>query len=261
LAIKPTSNEAFYREVDEELRRERAQQAWHRFRWAIIGGFVLLVAAIGGFIWWQNHRERQAEAVGESLVQSLDHLEKGLASQAGPLLAEVEQSNIEGYRAAGQFARADVMIQSGNVAGAIAIFQRLAADEGLAEPYRHAALIRQTALEFDRLQPDAIIQRLGPLARAGQPWYGSAGEMTAHAHLRAQRPGPAGQIFAALARDETVPASIRSRAVQMAGALGVDAVPAAPANQAAPAPGVAPAPAAAPAPANAQAPAAPATKE
>jgi len=259
LAIKPSSNEAFYREVDEELRKERAQQAWHRFRWAIVGGFVLLIAAIGGFIWWQNHRERQAEAAGEALIQSLDHLEKGLASQAGPLLAEVEQSKIDGYRAAGQFARADTMIQSGNVAGAIAIFQRLASDDGLAEPYRHAALIRQTALEFDRLQPDAIIQRLGPLARAGQPWFGSAGEMVAHAHLRAQRQGPAGQMFAAIARDETVPASIRSRAVQMAGALGVDAVPATPANQAAPAPAAAPA--AAPAPANAQAPAAPATKE
>jgi hypothetical protein len=34
----------------------------------------------------------------------------------------------------------------------------------------------------------------------------------------------AAPIFAALAKDEKLPSSIRSRAVQMAGALGVDAV-------------------------------------
>jgi hypothetical protein len=53
-----------------------------------------------------------------------------------------------------------------------------------------------------------------------------------------------------MARDETVPESIRSRAVQMAGALGVDAVQQAPSGGAAH-------PAAAPAPQ----PPAPATKE
>jgi hypothetical protein len=264
LAIKPESNEAFYREVDEELRRDRAADAWDRYRWMIVGGLVLLLAAIGGFIWWQNHRYAVAGAQGEALVGAVEQMEKGGFKAATSQLAPLEESNIEGYRAAGQFAHADAMVEGGNVAGAIAIFQRLAADESLAEPYRNAALIRQTALEFDRLQPDAVIQRLRPLLRRGAPWFGSAGELTAHAHLRQQRPDLAAQVFYALARDETVPQSIRSRAVQMSGALGVDAVPAAPANQEgppAPGPATAPAPAAAPPPANAQAPAAPATKE
>jgi hypothetical protein len=261
LAIKPNSNEAFYREVDEELRRDRAAEAWNRYRWMIVGGLVLLLAAVGGFIWWQNYRYDRAGATGEALVSALDQMEKGSFKAAAPQLDPAEQSSIEGYRAAGEFARADLMIEGGNVAGAIAIFQRIAADEDLAEPYRKAALIRQTALEFDRLQPDAIIQRLRPMIRRGHPWFGSAGELTGHAHLRQQRPDLAAQVFYALANDETVPASIRSRAVQMAGALGVDAVPPTPANQMDAPPAPAPAAAPAPVPANAQAPAAPAMKE
>ena len=35
----------------------------------------------------------------------------------------------------------------------------------------------------------------------------------------------AGQLFARIGRDETVPASIRTRAIQMAGSLGVNALP------------------------------------
>ena len=257
MAIKPRDNEAFYREVDEELRRDQVAQAWERYRWAIVGGLVLVIAAFGGFIWWQNYREARAGAQGEALVAAVESMQKGAIQAAGPQIAELEQSGIEGYRAAGLFSRANLLIESGNIPAAAAVLQRIAADEDLAQQWRDAAVVRQTALEFDRLQPRAIVARLRPFLRRGHPWFGSAGELTAHAHLREQRPDLAARVFAALARDETVPESIRSRAVQMAGALGVDAVqqtPDAGGTQAAPPPGGTP-------PAPAAGPPAPATKE
>jgi hypothetical protein len=45
--------------------------------------------------------------------------------------------------------------------------------------------------------------------------------------MKMRKPDLAGPMFAAMAKDETVPDSIRSRARQMAGLLGVDAVDAA----------------------------------
>ena len=224
MAIKPRDNEAFYREVDEELRRDQLGDAWRRYRWLILGGTVLLIAAIGGFIWWQNHRQAQAAGQGEALVAALESMEKGAPAAAAPQIAELEKSGIPGYRASALFSRAGLLVEAGNLAAAAAVFGRIAADGDLPENYRHAALIRQTALEFDRMQPRAIVQRLRPLVRRGHPWFGSAGELTAFAHLREERPDLAARVFAALAADQTVPESIRSRAVQMAGALGVDAV-------------------------------------
>lgn len=247
MAIKPSDNEAFYREVDEELRRDHALKTWDRYRWHFVIGAALILAAVGGFIYWQNHRQARASAAAEALVGALDSMEKGSVEAAGPHVAQIEQSNIEGYRASGLFTRANILIESGNVPGAIAVLQRIVGDDGLAQEWRDAALVRQTAIEFDRLRPEQIIQRLRPMVARGNPWFGSAGELTAHAHLRQQRPDLAGQVFTALARDETVPESIRSRAVQMAGALGFDAVQPTPAStDAAPAEPAAPA---APAPA------------
>ena len=43
--------------------------------------------------------------------------------------------------------------------------------------------------------------------------------------MKMNKPREAGAMFAALAKDEGVPESIRSRAVQLAGVLGVDAAP------------------------------------
>jgi hypothetical protein len=69
-----------------------------------------------------------------------------------------------------------------------------------------------------------VIDRLKPLARPGTPWFGSAGEMTAIAYMKMGKEDLAGPIFAQIAKQEDLPQTLRSRAQQMAGALGVDTV-------------------------------------
>ena len=79
------------------------------------------------------------------------------------------------------------------------------------------------AEEFDKIQPQDVITRLAPLAKPGEPWFGTAGEMTALAMIKQGKRQEAGQLFAAIAKDKSVPDTIRARAVQVAGSLGVDA--------------------------------------
>lgn len=225
MAIKPSDPDTFMREVDEELRKERINKIVARYGWAIIGGIVLLLGAIGGYIWWQERQQQQAQTQGESLLEALDSLENGNSSAAATKLGPLAESNIHGYRVAGLFARASSQVEQGQNQAAIVTLKSIAEDPDIAEPYRQVALLRQTALEFDQLQPRVVIQRLGPLARPGQVWFGTAGEMVAIAHLRMRRADLAGPLFKQIGEDETVPESIRTRAVQMAGSLGVNAVP------------------------------------
>jgi hypothetical protein len=107
---------------------------------------------------------------------------------------------------------------------AIAAYAKIASDTGLPQPFRDMALIRQTMAEFDTLAPQQIIDRLKPLAVPGNPWFGSAGEMTAIAYMKLGKDNVAGPIFAQIAKQKDLPQSLRGRAVQMAGALGIDAV-------------------------------------
>ena len=236
MAIKPNDGETFLREVDEELRRERINRLVARYGWAIAAAVLLVLGAIGGFIWWQGRQAEQAAAQGETLAETLDALEGGNRNAALPKVDRLAASDIEGYRAAALFARATAQSEAGQNDAAIATLRSIAADEDFAEPYRQAALIRQTELEYDRLTPQQVIQRLGPLARPGNAWFGSAGEMVGIAQMRMNRPDLAGPLFARIARDESVPPSIRTRAIQMAGGFGIDAMPEQPAAGAPPAP-------------------------
>ena len=225
MAIRPHDAETFMREVDEELRKDRLNKIVARYGWAILGGIVLILALIGGLIWWRSHQEAQAAGQGESLLQALDSIEAGNRNAAAGKIGELASSKVEGYRVAALFARAGTQVEAGNGQAAIATLRGIAEDQDLAEPYRQAALVRQTGLEFDRLQPQAVVRRLGSLARPGQPWFGSAGELVGMAYLKMRRPDLAGPLFQRIGRDETVPSSIRTRAIQMAGSLGFDAMP------------------------------------
>ncbi|MGQ0559546.1 MAG: tetratricopeptide repeat protein [Sphingosinicella sp.] len=225
MAVQPTDADTFVREVEEELRRERLGNFLSRYGWAIGAAIVLLLGAIGGSIWWQGRQQTQAAAQGEQLLKALDEIEAGNRRAANTRIAELGQSGRDGYRNAALFTRANAEMEAGNRAAAIATLRSIAGDEDFAEPYRQAALVRQTALEFDTLAPQEVIRRLSPLARPGQPWFGTAGELVAIACLRAGRANRAGPLFAAIARDERVPPSIRTRTVQMAGSLGINAMP------------------------------------
>lgn len=254
MAIKPNDGETFLREVDEELRKERVNNFVARYGWAIIAGVVLFLGAIGGWIWWQHRQTEQAGKQGETMLEALDALEGGNRSGAQSKIAELANSDVEGYRVAALFARANAELGANNNRAAIATLKGIADNQDFDEIYRQAATVRQTAIEFDSLQPQAVIQRLGALARPGQPWFGTAGEMVAIAHMKMRQFDRAGQLFGQIARDESVPPSIRTRTAQMAGSLGVNALPE---------PGEAPGATGAPAPATPNAPPAttPATRE
>jgi hypothetical protein len=226
LAIKPRDNETFYREVDEELRRDQLAGMWSRYGWTIALGIMLLLAAIGGAIYWQHRRDVRASEQGERFIALLRDAGAGKAKEVAPKLDGIAAESGPGYRAAALLTKADLAIQAGDDATAAAAYKTVAEDGDMAQAYRDLATIRQTAVEFDKLPPATVIARLQPLAVAGKPWFGSASEMVALAQLKAKRPDLAGPIFAALSKDETLPESLRSRAMQMAGALGFDAVPA-----------------------------------
>lgn len=224
MAIKPTDNEAFYREVDDELRREQLATVWSRYGRLIIAGVVLFLAAIAGIIYWDHRQDVKAGERGEQLSKIFEDIEAKRIQDVPKRLDSLAAEGGSGYRAAALLTKAALAVERGDDAAAVAAYKQVADNKELAEPYRELALVRQTAVEFDKLPPAAVVERLRPLAVAGNPWFGSAGEMVAIAHLKQGRPDLAGPIFAAIAKDKALPQSVRSRAVQMAGSLGIDAI-------------------------------------
>ena len=224
LAVTPNTDEAFLREVDEELRRDQLASVWTRYgRW-MIGAVVLALAAFGGFIYWQYHQEQVAGDQGEKLQKVYDDLvAQNVATTKAPL-ADLAGSKIPGYRAMARFTQGDILLQNKDLKGAAAKFAEIAGDASIGQPTRDLALIRQTSAEFDTLKPDVVVSRLRSLAVQGNPWFGSAGELVGAAYIKMNKPDLAVTLFRQMANDETVPESIRHRASTLAETMSAGAV-------------------------------------
>jgi hypothetical protein len=229
LAQPPDIAETFVREVDENLRRDRARDFAKKYGGWLIAAVVLFLAASGGFIYWQQYKQQRSERQVEQLAEVFKNLGGGDTAAAATQLDELSGSGSKGIRATALLTRAALAVQQNDLKLATAKYREIAGDDALPKPYRDVALIRQTALEFDSLQPQEIIARLQPLAQRGNPWFGTAGEMTAMALIKQGKKDEAAHLFAAIAKDPSVPDSLRSRSVQIASSLGVDASGAMPA--------------------------------
>jgi hypothetical protein len=230
LALPPADpSDTFVREVDENLRRDQARDFLKKNGPWIVGALLLFLAAIAGWLYWQDRQQRQAGDETERLNTAMSQIGTGQTAEAEKQLGALAQSSAEGVSAAARLTDAAIALEQSDRKTAIDRYRSVMDDKGLAKPYRDLATVRLTALEFDQMKPADIIARLKPLAEAGNPWFGSAGELTAMAMLKQGRKDEAGRLFAAMAADNQVPESIRSRAVQIAGTLGIDATASLPA--------------------------------
>lgn len=224
MALTPdTPNEAFLREVDENLRRDQLEGFAKRYGKWLIAAVVLFLAAVGGWLYWENLQKEQSANQSEELMSIYTDIGTGKIDAAKKRLEPLEKSSNDVTRALALLTQAAVALDSNDRATALAKYRAISDDGGIPEAYRDLALIRTTALEFDTLKPDDVIARLEPLTKPGEPWFGSAGELTAMAYLKKGQKDKAGRLFAAIAADRQAPETIRNRAVQIAGSLGVDA--------------------------------------
>ncbi len=223
MALPSDPAETFVREVDENLRRDQMRDIANTYGKWIIAAVILFLAAVGGFLYWQHRQQQQASADSETMSAALDKVASGNVKGAQTDMVPLSERSSDVTRASALLGRAAMALRQNDRKTAADLYRQVAADEGLPQPYRDLATVRGTMTEYDNLKPDEIIARLSALSQPGNPFFGTAGEMTGLALLAKGDRGGAGQLFARIAADKQVPESIRSRAVQIAGSLGVDA--------------------------------------
>ncbi len=205
-----------FREVDEEVRAERAREIWRKYGVFVVGAAVLAVLAVGGFQLWKH---MQAEAAAEASLR----LEEAavLAGQDKPADAAAAFAALaaEGGGAGllARFGEAAELARQGDADAALARYEALAAEEDAAPVYRDLARLFQGMTELDAGRPEAAIAALEGLSGALRH---SAAETVAAARAALGETTAAVAGFKALADDPEAPAGVRRRAAEMLAALG-----------------------------------------
>ncbi len=216
--------ETFLREVDDALRQDQFEGFFRTYAKPLIAALVIGLAGLAAFLVWRESQHESAGERGEQFVVALDGLEAGNRQGAYEKLQKVIDEEGTASATSAALLRAGIAIDLGKTAEAVGIYEAVAADDDAPKPMRDLANVRYTALRFDELKPQQVIDRLKPLAVPGNAWFGVAGELVGMAYLEQGKEELAGSLFAQIARDKDVPDSLRGRARQLSGLLGVDAL-------------------------------------
>lgn len=224
MALPPGNPDTFMREVDDAVRADRAQDFVRRFGIPIIAIMVVGLLGFGGWMLWQHRGDAHAGEHGQVLSAALDQMQQGRPKAGSAAVEPLAKGDDPTYRALALMAQGNATAGEGDMRTAAARFGMVANDSAIEQSLRDTALLRQTLAEYDTLEPAAVVARLRSLAGGTGPAFASAAELSALAELKRGNEAAAGALFKRIAEDDAAPESLKSRAVQMAGMLGIDAV-------------------------------------
>lgn len=199
-----------FREIDEEVRRDKAAALWKKYGTVIVVVAAIVVAAVAGWQYWLYRENVASQVEGARLEAALKSSRDGNGAEAEAALTELVKTAPAGYR---QIARFRLAAETGkrDAAEGVTAFSALGADTSLPQIYRDLASLRAGMLKVDTGSYDEARALLEPLATPQGVWRHSAREFLGIAALKANRYDEAGRWFDAIVTDAQAPGVLRQR--------------------------------------------------
>ena len=214
-----------FREVDEEVRQDQALALWTKYQNLIITVAVLIVAVAGGWKLWQAQQLKAAHAADEKLHAAMALSREGKPQEAEAAFAALAKDAPSGYAAIARL-RAAGELTAKDRKGAVAAFDKIAADSSADPLFRDIARLRAGMIRVDDADMKEIEERLSPLAAAGQPFRASARELLGLAAIKFGDLDAAGRWFDQIVSDAEAPSGAKQRAEAFLGLVRSDRKPA-----------------------------------
>ena len=199
-----------FREVDEDVRRDRFEQIWKQYGNFIVAAALVMVLAVGGWEVYGHFHLKEAQRASAKFQNAIELSQAGKDSQAETLLASIAKKGPSGYAALARFREAAELGKRDPAAGA-ALYDGLATDAGIGAALQGLAELRAAMLLSDTLSPADLKKRLDPLAQASSPWRNLARELLGLGELKVGDYEAAGRYFDEIVTDPEAPAALRQR--------------------------------------------------
>jgi hypothetical protein len=235
-----------FREVEEEVRRERFEQLWKKYGDYVIAAAALIIIAVAAFQLWRIYERREQAKAAAAYATAGQMLDAGAASTAATTYAKLAQTAPHGYAQLALLQQANALYAAGKVPEAVDIYKQVAAkNDPLLAPVARIRAAWATVETAPRSDIDVLLK---PLLDPSSPWHPMAQEIIAYSDYKSEATAKALSEFRALSKDPNSPPAVRRRSEIMAtylaagGDQNFGTVPPPPKPAATPAPGPAGAP-------------------
>ncbi len=206
------SDTDLFREVEEDLQRERLEKLWKQYGAYVVGALALIVALFGGYQLWQYQAATQAAANGAKFVAAADLAREGKAAEAEAALKALAGQAKGTYAVLAQLRLADAAGKAGKGDEAFASYEAIGKNLSVDQTLRQFAEVQAATLRLDKADWTEMQNRLTVLASAGSAWRHSARELLGISAWKAGKFDEAETQFQLILSDQATPKGLSQRA-------------------------------------------------
>ena len=208
-----------FNEVDEDVRKEKSLALWKAYGKYVIALVILIVAGTAAYVGWQNYQLSRAQAEGAAFEAASTLAAEGSNADAAAAFADLAEEGSKGYSALASLREAAALIDAGEGAKALAVYDRLAADSSVEPAFAALADLMAGYYLLDNGTTDQVRSRIAGLIEPGALWNASANELLALSHIKDDDAAKAREVLSLIQNDAEAPDMIKGRASQLLDAL------------------------------------------
>jgi hypothetical protein len=204
-----------FREVDEEVRRDKANELWKKHGAKFIVAAVLFIAGVAGWQFWQARQFQERAALGSAFEAAIAQA-NGDKPEAQAALTTLSQGKTGTYPVLARFRLASELANAAKDeagrANAVSAFEALANDSLSPTEWRDLARLRAGLLLVDTAPFAEVEKRLAPLISGTAVFRHSAREGLALSAWKHGETTKALDALQAIILDAETPQGLRQRA-------------------------------------------------
>lgn len=207
-----TMQDAFIREVDEDLKNESMKKLWDKY-----GLFVLLIVIVSLTVavsyesiksWYIKCAENRTE--GYAVALSMQN--QGLFDDSLEALNLIINQKMGTYAELAEMQKANILLEQNKEKEALALLEKIANDKSRSLQLRDTALIKLASYRQDGATFEEMSELLSSITKSkDNAWYAVAEDMLATILLRDGNIEQAKEIYNALLENQDTPDDLKNR--------------------------------------------------
>ena len=207
--------DAFIREIDEELKNEKLKKIWDKYGLFIILFVTVAVTAAVSFETFKAWREKRNQEFSDSYAYALNLQNQGRYGEALEILEGLQKSKKAIYSDIAEVQIANVMIEQNKIEDAIAILEKISKSEDFNAQMKQIAIIKLASYKLDYAPAKEIQEMLEPLVTENGVWTNIAKELLAMLAVRENDFDKAKTLYQEISVAANTPETLKIRAQDM----------------------------------------------
>ena len=211
--------DAFIREIDEELKNEKIKKLWDKYGlFIILFVFVAFFSAVS-FETFQAWKDKRNQEMSDSFAYALNLQNQGRFAESQEVLTSIKNSNRGIYTNIAQMQIVNLLIELKQFDKAISELEQIVADEAFNPQMRDVARLKLASYKLNTASAEEINALLAPLTDKQNVWNNTAKELLAMRALRDNDPAQALNIYKDISGNSKTTDTLQSRVQDMINVL------------------------------------------